>query len=68
MSVTGWPPAGEEQGVLPRAAPGVQDRAGDPVGHVQNRPLRPADLPPGLPGGKLLEAAAVVDGHGDPLG
>jgi hypothetical protein len=59
-------PTGEEQGVLAGAAPGVEDRPGDAVGHGEDRPLRPADLPPGLPGVKALEAAAVVDGHGPP--
>jgi hypothetical protein len=56
-------PAGEEQGVLPRAAPDIENRTRDPVGHVEHRLLRPADLPPGLPGVDALETAAAVYGH-----
>src|SRR5262249_61937617 len=37
---------------------------GDPVGHGEDRLLRPADLPPGLPGVDVLETAAAVYGHG----
>src|SRR6266545_1112918 len=43
-------PTGEEEGVVAGAAPGVEDGAGDPVGHVEERPLRPADVPRRLPG------------------
>jgi len=35
------------------------------VGHVEESPLRPTDLPSGLPGVQTLEAAAVGDGHGN---
>jgi hypothetical protein len=57
-------PASEEQGVLARAASGVENRASDSVGHLKNRSLRPADFPTRLPSVQVLEAAAVVDGHG----
>jgi hypothetical protein len=52
-------PGGEEQGVFARAAAGVEDRAGDPVGDGGERPLRLADVPgrlslvEGLKGGPI---------------
>jgi hypothetical protein len=42
-------PAGEEQGLLPGAAAHVEDGAGDPVGHAEERLLRPADVPRAWP-------------------
>ena len=60
--------AGEEEGVVAGAATGVEDGAGDPVGHVDERLLRPADVPGRLAGVERLEGAAVGDHGGSPDG
>ena len=57
-------PAGEERGVLARAAPGVQDRPRDLVGHVEDRFLWSANIPGRLPGVDGPEGGAVVNGNG----
>src|SRR5207248_1082905 len=56
---------GEEQGGIAGAAAGIEDRAGDPVGGGDERPLWPADVPGGLPGVGVLKGGAVGEGaHG----
>ena len=52
-------PGGEEQGVFARAAAGVQDRAGHPVGDRGEPPLRLADVPGGRPGVEVLKGGTV---------
>src|SRR5262249_12064166 len=53
------PSPGEEQGRVSRAATGVEDRAGDPVGHAEEGLLRFADVPGRLSGVHGLKGAAV---------
>jgi hypothetical protein len=53
-------PAGEGQCILFLAAPGVQNRAGHLIGHVDKCFLSSAKLPAWLPCIKVLEAAWVV--------
>src|SRR5262249_52016151 len=48
-----------EQGVPYRAAARVEDRARDPVGHGDERPLRLADVPGRLPSVEVLKAGTV---------
>src|SRR5262249_11646299 len=65
-------PFGEEQGVFAGAAAGIEDRAGDPVGDPDKRPLRLADVPRRRPSVEVLKAGTVyriglyrtADGHG----
>ena len=52
-------PGGEEQGGVARAAAGVEDRAGDPIGCGDERPLRLADVSGRLPGIGVLKGGTV---------
>jgi hypothetical protein len=52
-------PAGEEEGVLVGATARIEDEAGDLVGHVEERLLRPAGVPGRLPGVGALEGGPV---------
>src|SRR5262249_14899031 len=59
------PTPGEEQGRVSRAATGIEDRAGDPVGHADEGLLRLADVPGRLAGVLGFKGAAVgYWGHG----
>ena len=55
----GVAPLGEEQGVLAGAAARIEDRARHPVGDLDERLLRPADVPGGLAGVHRLEGLTV---------
>ena len=59
MPVTLWPRLAKKRAFSPVPQPSVEDGAGDPVGHVEERLLRPADVPGRLPGVGGLERAAV---------
>src|SRR5262249_34358582 len=55
----------EEQSRVPGSATGVEDRAGNLIGLVEERLLRSADVPRRLSGVKVLECAAIGYGpHG----
>ena len=65
MPVTLRPRPAKNRAFSPGAAAGVEDRAGDLVGHVEERLLRPADVPGRLAGVDVLEGVAVgYGGHG----
>src|SRR5262249_56493905 len=55
-------PPGEVQGSIAGPATGVEDGAGDPVGHGKEGLLRLADVPGGLPGVHGFKSGPV--GHG----
>src|SRR5262249_23262847 len=54
-------PGGEEQGVFARAAAGVKERAGNPIGDRGEPRLRPTDVPGRRPGVEFLKVARSTE-------